>query len=304
MPSARVERWLLNGDFVITHAALTATGITAPHKLRLEIVRGDGKGLSFNAKFKAVPSTLDEFNNSPRRELAAYEAQKLIFDEGDYVVPPTVLYCANLARYKDLLKDAEPFGDTGCTLGVLAYWVENVTDENVLDDKRFDRDPAYRYYMGNLNAFTVFIGHEDSLGDNILIAKDREQPKVLSIDNGLAFDAWGSNPFRFAARKWKRMQVDAIPAKTVKRLRELDGSDFETLGVVAEIELRRGTIAHLPKTKPLNPEGGVRREGRMIQLGLTNKEITDMQAQVAKLLAKIDEGEVKSSAPPPVSRRP
>src|SRR5262245_41174713 len=250
MPSARIERWLRRGDFVITHAALTASGITAPHKLRLEIVRGDGKGISFNAKFKAVPADLDRFNNSPRRELAAYEAQKLILDEEDYVVPPTILYCVNLARYKDLLTDAEPFGDTGCTLGVLAYWVENVTDENVLDEARFERDARYRYYMGNLNAFTVFIEHEDSLGDNILVAKDRQHPRVLSVDNGLAFDAWGHNPFRFAARAWKHMRVDAIPAKTIERLQDLEGSDLETLGVVAQIELRRGTIAYVPKTKP------------------------------------------------------
>ena len=100
------------------------------------------------------------------------------------------------------------------------------------------------------------------------------------------------------------MRVDAIPAKTIKRLKGLEGRDFEALGVVAQIELRRGSIAYVPKTKPLNPEGGVRRQGRMIQLGLTTKEITDMHVQLGKLLAEIQEGEVKSSGPPPVSRRP
>ena len=72
------------------------------------------------------------------------------------------------------------------------------------------------------------------------------------------------------------MRVDAIPADTVNRLRSLDRRDLDRLAVVAQIELRRGKIVSVPKTAPLEPENGVRRVGRMIQLGLTSEEITEI----------------------------
>ena len=56
-----------------------------------------------------------------RRELAAYEIQKLFLDERDYVVPPTTLVCLPLKKVRKVMPDLEPHG-AGCEVHG-SFWI-------------------------------------------------------------------------------------------------------------------------------------------------------------------------------------
>jgi hypothetical protein len=291
MPSARIERWLRRGEFTVTDSAISDSGTTAPHKMRV-VVKDKGRTLSFNVKFKPAPEELDAFNNSPRRELAAYDIQKLVLDEDEWVVPPTILTCLPVARYGSLLGDAAPFEGTDCILGIMAYWVEHV-DDDVYDPDRLADDRAYARHMAQLNAVTVLIGHQDNIGSNFLIAEDPKNPRLVAIDNGLAFGAFGANPFQLVSDAWSRVRVETMPRKLVERLKTLDRDDFAPLAVVAQLEQRGRELVAVPATAPIDPHEGVRREGSVVQLGLTVDEITDVHLRLVDMLGSIEGGEVR-----------
>ena len=138
MPVERLEAWLKAPQLTITRSALSATGVTAPRKIRIETA----EGLSFNAKFKPVPDDLDAFNNSPRRELAAYRVQHHFLEPDEFVVPPTMLRCLPIADHQNVIEDLEPFGDGDCALGIVAFWVEDISGEGVIDRTDWVTDPA------------------------------------------------------------------------------------------------------------------------------------------------------------------
>src|SRR5690606_6256941 len=92
LPARRIERLLASEGLVITHAAVAAAGDSKPFKARVEVPDGSIT-VSFNVKIKPVGRGLDSFNNSPRRELAAYQLQKMLLDPDEQVVPPTLLRC-------------------------------------------------------------------------------------------------------------------------------------------------------------------------------------------------------------------
>jgi len=296
LPAARIERWLKSGAFVITDDAVTEDGISAPHKMRVRITDPDASDISFSVKFKPVPHDFDNFDNSPRRELAAYQLQKLFLDEHDYVVPPTILHCIALGDRdlddEGMLSTLQPFseGDTGanCSLGIVAYWLENVTGYEVLDEKRAARDRRYREHLGNLKALTILVGHQDNLGAaNLLLATDPQRPRVFSVDNGLSLGAMGDNPIRVFSSAWSRRHIDWMSARTAKRLRSIDRRKLEKLSVLAQLEVRGDTIASVAETAPLDRNEGVRQTGRILQLGLTAEEITDVSEHLDELLDSI-----------------
>jgi len=58
-------------------------------KLRLRF----DDGVEINVKWKRAPAEAEGWNNSPRREIAACEVQKLFLEPDDYVVPVSVPRC-------------------------------------------------------------------------------------------------------------------------------------------------------------------------------------------------------------------
>jgi hypothetical protein len=291
MPSSRIEGWLRSGEYRVTDAAVASGGTTAPHKLRLEVEEG-GRVLSFSVKFKAASDSLDVFNNSPRRELAAYEVQKLFLSEDEYVVPPTVVACLPVERYGALVGDLEPFPGSDCALGVMAYWAEHVTDHGVYEKDRLARDPLYRNAIANLNVLTVLIGHQDNIGSNFLLTKEETHPRLLAIDNGLSFGAMGANPMQLFSSAWSSFRVDALPARTVARLAGVRRHELDRLEVLAQLERRGTSLADVPASRPLEPTDGVRDDGRTIQLGLTEEEVALVEHRVAGILHEIESREL------------
>lgn len=289
VPATRIEGWLKSDELVITDAARSPSGLTAPYKVRLRAP--DGR--TFSAKFKRAPDSLDAFNNSPRREAAAYELQKLFLEPDEYVVPPTVITCLPVAKVKKTMPGLEPHPGVDCAVGVLAYWVEGLSDEHVLDEGDFNRNPAYRDNLGKLNTLTVLIGHQDSIGDNVYRAKAPDQPRLFSVDNGLAFGAMGDNPIRFFSSAWSNVRVNVLPAKLVDRLKKLDPASFERLRVVAQLEKRGRAYVSVPPSAPLPGYEGVQRRGGTVQLGLTPEEITNVNLRLVKLLGEIGAGSLR-----------
>ena len=151
----RVEPLLGSGDGEILYYEISESGTSRPSVLFLGYSEASGERLVIRAKWKIAPPGGTGFNNTPEREIAAYEAQKLFLDPSDYVVPPIAGICVPLERHAETLGPVDPtFPDTDCVFGVLAYWLEGVQDEGARDMNRIDGDPLYRDSLARLNLFS------------------------------------------------------------------------------------------------------------------------------------------------------
>lgn len=234
------------------------------------------------------PCSDDEFNNSPRYEVAAYVVQKLFLDEPEYVVPPTVPRVVPLEWYRtvDDRMDAT-FGDIESVLVVLQAMLNRVSTEDVFDLDRFDADSAYARNWANLNLFTHLIWHSDSNEGNLLISQSTRNPRIFSVDNGVAFGSEVSN----RGTRWRSLQVDRFPAATVERLRAITEEQIhDVLGVLAQWEIVDGEMVPAAPTENLWEERGVREEDGVIQIGLTYDEIDEIWDRVEAFLGRVDSG--------------
>lgn len=73
--------------------------------------------------------------------------------------------------------------------------------------------------------------------------------------------------------------------------REITPDDLNhALSVVAQFEIQNSQMKPVPATESLDVEKGVRRKGNIIQLGLTAREIREVEKRLQDLLKKVDEG--------------
>jgi hypothetical protein len=231
-------------------------------------------------------------NNQPRYELAAYELQKLLLDESDWVVPPTVLREMALPVYRQLDPEMEPtFEGTASVLITIQYWLREVDFFEAPDTARAAVDDEYARHLGHLTLVTHLINHVDSNAGNILISTTGGS-RMFAVDNGVAFRA----PESPRGTLWKSLHGDRLPASAVARLRGLTRRDLEdALAVVAQFRVREDDrLEAVPPTAKLNPNRGVDHQGDLIQLGLTNLEIDDLWERCVALLDRIDAGEIRT----------
>jgi hypothetical protein len=279
-----IERKLLYEDFEVYRL----------HDLRYEGAISKRATLRFPGvkymmvKWRRAYEGADDFNNNPRYETAAYEIQKLFLDENEFVVPPTLCRVFTLAQYLGIETEAEPtFRRPNVVLVLLQYWLSEVTDNDVFDKKRFRDDPLYAKHFANVNILTYLIKHADSNEGNLMISKDASNPRVFAVDNGVSFMSRVSD----RGDMWSKLHVTKLPAKTIERLRQITPDDLNrALSVVAQFEIQTGPMKPIPGTESLDVEKGVRREGNIIQLGLTAKEISRVEKRLKDLLEKVDEG--------------
>lgn len=241
-------------------------------------------------KWRRARPGAEEFNNQPRYEVAAYQLQKLFLDEDEYVVPPTVIRGFPFSLYKKMEKYANAtFRKPNMVFVVLQYWMEQVSSDDVFDQKRFETDSAYTRHLGNANIFSYLIRHSDSNKGNFLISKIKSNPRVYAVDNGVAFASEESN----RGTKWRKLRVKKLPAKTIARLREVTLEDLRSaLGVVAQFDVKNGCIKNTARTENLNPKRGVRRKDNIIQFGLNEREIKDIWSRLEKLIKRVDSGDI------------
>ena len=279
------------GEFEMKERRATARGTSGAEKVNLYLPKY-GKEIKLKFK-KAIPGDLDSFNNSPRRELAAYEIQKLFLEPEDYVVPTTFPYCVPLdlwRQYHPEFTTASVRG-TNCVLGLISIWLLNVRLPEVLyEEQRFLKEYNYAHFMSNLNILTYLIAHRDARKGNFLVSKDDARRQVFSIDNGESF---GSFPYNFFVQNWDVILVPALRKDSIERLRHLQRSDLDFLGVVVQLERdENGMLMPVPAGDNLDPKRSVRIHDGTVQLGLTGAEINAVWERIEKLVADVDSGNV------------
>lgn len=242
-------------------------------------------------KWAEAPRGGETFNNNPRYEIAAYELQKLFLDGTDYVVPPTVPRMLPLSWYRTVDEGARrTFKSGSSVLVVLQFYLYNVTTRGVWDKRRFRTDSVYARHWADANLLTYLIGHKDANSGNLMISTDSANPRVFSVDNGVAF----RSPRSDRGTRWSRLQVDRFPHGTVERLRALRREDLDrALGVLAQFELRGDALVRMEPTDNWKPSSGIRERKGVVQLGLTEGEIDDVWGRVGSFLKRVDQGRLE-----------
>ncbi len=266
---------------------IDARGSRAPGDRTMRVALDLGGDTTLLAKLaKAVPGA-STFNNEPRYEMAAWAVQKLFLGPDEYVVPPTVMRAVPTDWLREYDESAAPtFDGTGSTLILLQYWLLQVTPEGVWDKDRLETDSVYARHVANLNILTYLIRHNDSNKGNILISTYDANPRLFSVDNGLAFGSELSD----RGYEWRSMRVRRLPRATVERLRAITDADLQSLGVLVQFGRQGAMLAPAPIGPNLNPRRGVRNEDGIVQLGLTVREISDLASRLRRLLKDVDDG--------------
>lgn len=292
-PIAELERTLAAEPLVITHAEISRPKAKGDITLRADVAFGDAPPLRVKLR-KAEPGA-ESFNNVPRYDLAAYELQKLFIDPPEYVVPPTALRMvprADFAKYSPDVQKTFPPADQ--VLAVAQYWLSDIkVIADVYDPVRFAADPVYARHIGQLNVLTHLIQHRDSNVGNFLIGRAERGARVFSIDHGVAFASIDSD----RGELWKDMRVTQLPADTIARLRVITPEQLESrLAVLAQWRMQDGQYVPVPLGPNLGARRGVRRVDGQLQMGLTSMEIQAIHRLLARLLQRIDKGEITALA--------
>lgn len=288
-PAPEIERRLAREPFSVD----TLRGARYPDDPTRQATLDFGDGTRMLVKWAPAPRGGERFNAVPRYEEAIYRLQKLFLDADEYVVPPTVNRCVSVWVYAELDEDVEPtFEGSSCVLVTLQSWLWSVTDENVFDRERFRRDTAYARHLANMNVATYLADHKDANVGNFLVSTVEDRPRVFAVDNGVSFGSRKSD----RGYEWRRMRVDRIPAETAARLREIDRRELErALATVAQFEQTENQgMVRVEPGPPLDPGDGIRRDGGVLQLGLTDDEIDDVWSRLRRLVERIDEGEIST----------
>jgi len=296
-PVPQLEKLLAAEPMVITEAQISRPKAKGDITLRAEVSFGGAPPLRVKLR-KADPGA-ESFNNVPRYDIAAYELQKIFLDPAEYVVPPTALRMVPLADFEKYSPDVErTFTGADQALGVVQYWLSDIlVIADVYKPDRFASDPVYARHIGQLNVLTYLIEHRDSNVGNFLIGNNPVGTRVFSIDHGVAF----ASPDSDRGKLWKDMRVNVLPADVVERLRRVTLQSLtERFGVLAQWKLENRKFVTVAPGANLSVNRGVRRDGDVLQMGLTKKEISEVYKLVTKLLEQVDAGRI-TLAPVPAT---
>lgn len=285
LPIDKIEDLMMNQDFEVAQSRDTRFEGDRTQRVMMQFPSGE----SILAKWAVAPRGGGEFNNRPAYEVAAYEIQKLFLDPEDYVVPPAVMRAMPLDWYKQYNEDAkETFNHVNSVVVVMQYWLASVTAKDFDDDDRFKADSVYARHFGDFNLFTYLVRHNDENEGNYLISTDPNNPRVFSVDNGVAFGTEMSD----VGFKYRNLQVKRFPHATVERLRNVTDEDLRnTLAVLAQFEARDGQLVRVPPTENLDPGKQVRDKDGVYQFGLTDRELGWIRDRLDDFLEKVDKGD-------------
>ena len=288
LPPEVLRQKLEQEAFRITAAAGAGGGIAGAKKLHLVFA----DGFEADAKWKRTKNTGDSWNNSPRREIGAYEVQKFFLGPEEYLVPPSAARCIPLDVYRAVDPDPQPnLPGVRCVFGLLSGWLSNVEQPaRVFDRARLASDPVYRQRFAALNLLHYLIDHRDARSNNFLMSKNPDDPRIYSIDNGIAF---GGVFYNFFIPHYNRLVIDALPKAVVERLRGVGPHDFERLAVFGELRAdESGVLRPADPSENLDSERGTRLRSGQTQFGLTASEIAGIRKRLGDVLARIDRGEL------------
>jgi hypothetical protein len=290
LPASEALALLESEPFEVREIERLKAGVTGAARATIVFPRRDR---TLEVKWKVVPrKDADGWNNTPRKELAAYAVQRWFLERGDYVVPPVAVRCVPLARYHRFDPEAKAsIEGAPCVLGMLSLWLQDVeVPETLWDAERFLRDPHYAAHRADFNLFTYLIEHRDGRAGNFLVPTDPTDFHVFSVDNGIAF---GGLVYNYLVTNWDTLHVPALRRAAVERLRGLDAADLDALLVVAELRADAdGVLRYVPPGPVVDPEEGTRVGPGLVQLGLTRAEVDAVAERRTRLLARIDRGEI------------
>ena len=290
LPPAEAEALFATEPMTLVAAEHTAQGVAGAFKATAMFGRG---GRRVEIKWKPVSAgNLDDWNNNPRKEIAAYLIQRWFLTPRDYVVPTTAMRCLPLADYRRLDPTATPSIDgTSCVLGGLSLWMTHVTVPDVLlDSERFAADAHYASHLADFNLLAYLVEHRDGRPGNILVADDPTDRRVFAVDNGISF---GGLVYNFLTTNWDVLRVPALRREAVARLRAVDRRALDTLRTVAELHAdRKGVLQPVTPSAVIDPARGVRSQNGRLQMGLTTAEIDAVAQRIAALLDRVDRGEL------------
>jgi hypothetical protein len=291
-PPERVEQLLSEAPFRILTVRGGVGGVMGVKKLDLYFPESEER---LAAKWKAAPpGDADGWNNTPRKELAAYEIQKWFLEPTNYVVPTVTVRCIPFDGYAPLSRPPKAtIRGTRCVAGALVVWIDRVTVPDVLyDEDRFRSEPHYAGHMADFNLLTYLIDHEDGREGNFLVSELESDRRIFSIDNGVAFGARVKNWF---VPNWNRIRVPALREETVERLRRVGPDGLAALGVLAELRAdAEGVLRPAPRSRNAAPKRGARVEDGWLQLGLTAGEIRAVGRRLERLLEDVDSGRIST----------
>ena len=291
LPVPEIEKMFAADDFSIVSAEISRPKAKGDITLKAEVSFGGQPPVVVKLR-KAEPGA-DSFNNVPRYDMAAYELQKLFLDPAEYVVPPTALHFVPLAEFRKYSPGVErTFPGAEQVLAVIQYWLQDIkVVADVFNPATFDSDAVYARHIGQLNILTDISDHADSNAGNFLVSRTSPGARVFSIDHDVAFASEESD----RGRLWFKLRVDRLPADAVERLRKITPAMLQdSLGVVAQWQLKDGNYVPMPSGENLAPNQGVRREGPILQMGLKKSEITKIARALESLLKQVDSGDVKT----------
>ncbi len=285
LPTDRIEDLFKYQDFEIVQFGDTRFEGDRTQRVTLRF----DESTAVLAKWAAAPPGGGSFNNRPAYEAAAYEIQKLFLDEPDFVVPPSVLRAVPLSEYPGTHDHLEStFRRVPTVIVNLSYWMASVTPDGFHDEDRFEADSVYARHFADFNLFTHLIRHNDENAGNYLVSTDQSNPRVFSVDNGLAFGRETSD----VGFRYRNLQVDRFPHATVERLRHVTEEDLHaTLGVIAQFEERGSRLVQVEPGENLDRNRRVRSKDGVHQFGLTEQEITWLRDRLRKFLEKVDKGD-------------
>ena len=290
LPPEDAERLLATGKAEIRSHERTDAGIMGAQRVSMyfpEIRR------TIDVKWKAAPpGDADGWNNTPRKELAAYEIQKWFLPPKAYVVPTAAGRCVPLDRYRAIDPKAKPtLPGTRCVFGLQSLWLDDVAPpEPLYEPARFQSDPAYARHLANFNLLAFLIDDRDTTSGNILASNDPKNRRIYSVDNGISFDPLVYN---FFYNQWREIRVPALPRSSIEQLRRLTPDRVGALGVVAQYRTdAKGILRPVKAGPPIDPRRGSRFHGGVLQLGLTDTEVQHVWERVQTLLRQVDEGKI------------
>jgi hypothetical protein len=289
VPAEALERQLATEPFSIVATEISRPKVQGDITLKAEISFSGNPPVQ--VKLRRAEPGAENSNNRPRYDLAAYELQKLFLEPAEFVVPPTVLRAIPVAALLPYAKGVRPtFRGSEDVLVVLQYWLQKVkVVADAYSAHLFATDAGYARHVGQLNVLTYLIEHGDANRGNFLVSRSESSPRVFSVDNGIAFAFNDSG----RGNTWSRLRVPKLPADTVDRLRPVSRDELQRrLGVLVQWRLVDGHWVAEPPGENLGPQRGVRQQDGVVQLGLTEAEIAQVDRRRTELLEAADEGRV------------
>lgn len=289
-PGMHMERWLQTGELRFVGVDDVDAGTSGIMKLLTGVVpAGQSEELFFYVKWKPANSAVSRLNNSPRKERAAYEVQKLFLPDDRWVVPPSVMRCLPSAPGRPLVEGRVMAGRVDCVWGQLSYWVSPLDAPGEVDWERIETDTDYARALGDLNILMYVIDHKDAHKDNWLLSDDPDRMRAVAPDNGVAFSGM-RNPF--VKNYWGNISLESLPADTIALLRTISDDDLHALHVLETWTVEDRALVRTEDADPDTVDGGVHMIDDTLTHGLRAGEIRRIRVRIDDLLARVDSGEI------------